>query len=251
MAEGEKLRLDDLLVQKGLAESKAKAQALIMAGKVFCGTQRLDKAGKKVEAELDVRVESPPKYVSRGGEKLEGILAAAPEVKVQGALCLDVGASTGGFTDCLLQHGAAEVVAVDVGHNQMHPKIKNDPRVKSFEGINAREMKKEGLPYVQYDIVVMDLAFISQRKVLENVWNFVKIGGVLVSLIKPQFEVTKLEADKCQGVVKDDAVRERAVNEVREFAKEKLPGLTEEKIIPSPIDGSEGNKEFLVVWRRA
>jgi 23S rRNA (cytidine1920-2'-O)/16S rRNA (cytidine1409-2'-O)-methyltransferase len=325
MSENKKLRLDDLIVQKKLAESKTQAQALIMAGKVFCGTQRLDKAGKKVEADLDVRVEAPPRFVSRGGEKLEAALIACPQIIVSGAVCLDVGASTGGFTDCLLQRGAREVVAIDVGHGQMHTKIKNDPRVKSFEGINARQMtleeisglrpatrqcrglKSHGYPPPPagaslrdegsgaaapqnnspshsfsrgaaikgeaskipfegagvgskgdkgggqnecFDLVVMDLAFISQKKVLENVWRFVKPGGFFVSLIKPQFEVTKQEADKCQGVVKDEAVRARVVAEVRAFAKEKLAGCVEEKFLDSPIEGGEGNKEYLVAWRK-
>lgn len=246
-----KLRLDDLLLEKGLADSKTQAQALIMAGKVFCGTQRLDKSGKKVDVDLDVRVEAPPRFVSRGGEKLEGILTATPSVRVLGASCLDVGASTGGFTDCLLQHGARQVVCVDVGHGQLHEKLRRDPRVKSFEGINAREMSAEILPRALFDIVVMDLAFISQRKVLENVWRFVDAGGVLLSLIKPQFEVSKQEADRCQGVIKDDMVRMRVVKEVRAFAKEKLPGLTEENFITSPIEGTEGNREFLVCWRKS
>lgn len=247
---GKKIRLDDLLVQKGLAESKAQAQALIMAGKVFSLTQRMDKSGKKIEADRVLRVEAPPRFVSRGGEKLEAMLEEAATLRVKGALCLDVGASTGGFTDCLLQRGAAEVVAIDVGHGQLHPKIKNDARVRSFEGINARNMKPDNLPYAEYEIVVMDLAFISQRKALENVWQFVKPGGVLISLIKPQFEITKQEADKCQGVVKDEAIRERAVEEVRGFAKEKLPGCAEEHFMQSPLEGAEGNKEYLVCWRK-
>ncbi len=245
-----KLRLDDILVARGLVESKGRAQALIMAGKVFSGTQRLDKPGKKVDSQIQLVVESPPRFVSRGGEKLEGILSALTGFSVKDLLCLDLGASTGGFTDCLLQHGAREVVAIDVGHGQLHPKVKNDPRVRSFEGINARDMRPEDLPYAQYDLAVMDLAFISQRKVLRNVWDFIRPGGALISLIKPQFEISKQEADKCQGVVKDESVRARAVGEVRLFAKETLAGCHEEKFMDSPIEGAEGNKEYLVMWRK-
>jgi 23S rRNA (cytidine1920-2'-O)/16S rRNA (cytidine1409-2'-O)-methyltransferase len=246
----EKLRLDDLMVRRMLAESKGKAQALIMAGKVWQGEVRLDKPGKKVADDIPLRVEAPPRFVSRGGEKLLAGLEAFPQVVVQGALCLDVGASTGGFTDCLLQHGAREVVAIDVGHAQMHPKVKNDLRVKNYEGINARSVSAEDLPHPCYDIIVMDLAFISQRKVLENVWKLLRIGGYFISLIKPQFEVSKQEADRAAGVIKDPTIHARVVAEVSEFATSQLEGCRQEGVIPSPILGSEGNTEFLALWHR-
>jgi 23S rRNA (cytidine1920-2'-O)/16S rRNA (cytidine1409-2'-O)-methyltransferase len=243
------MRLDDLLVNRKLADSKNQAQALIMAGKVWSGTQRMDKPGKKVAEDIELRVEAPPKYVSRGGEKLEAAISAA-KINIQERLCLDVGASTGGFTDCLLQYGAREVVAIDVGHGQMHSKIKNDPRVKAFEGINARTMSPDDIPYASYDIVVMDLAFISQKKVLENIWGFVKPDGYFISLIKPQFEVSKQEADKCQGVIKDEAIRARVIAEIRAFAAEKLINSSELAFLNSPITGSEGNVEYLIIWQR-
>jgi 23S rRNA (cytidine1920-2'-O)/16S rRNA (cytidine1409-2'-O)-methyltransferase len=247
-----KQRLDDLIFSRGLAESKNQAQAIIMEGKVSTrGGARLDKPGKKYDDDIEIFVEAPPRFVGRAGEKLEGFLQKYPEIEVAGKLGLDVGACTGGFTDCLLQRGAREVVAIDVGRAQLHNKLARDPRVISIEQINARSMVSTDLPYPLYDIIVMDISFISQKKVIGNVWNFLAQGGVFVSLIKPQFEITKAEADHCQGVIKDPALRERVIAEIREAAAELLPGMTEIGFAPSTIAGTEGNQEYLICWRKS
>ena len=164
-----KLRLDELLVARGLAPTRAQAKALIMSGRVLRGTERLDKPGKEFPPDLDVTVEQPPRFVSRGGEKLAGALARFA-LDLTGAHVLDVGASTGGFTDCALQAGAADVVCIDVGRAQLHPKLLADSRVTNFEKINARHLTARDLPRSEFDAVVMDLSFISLRSVLPAVW---------------------------------------------------------------------------------
>jgi 23S rRNA (cytidine1920-2'-O)/16S rRNA (cytidine1409-2'-O)-methyltransferase len=240
-----KLRLDEILVARGLAPSRSQARLLIMEGKVKSGTQVLDKAGHTFQDDIPLSLEAPPRFVSRGGEKLEGFFTAFP-MDVKGLNVLDVGASTGGFTDCVLQRGAAHVTCVDVGRAQLHDKILRDVRVRNFEGINARYLDTSILPLPCYDLVVMDLSFISLTSVLTAVWNAVKNGGKLICLIKPQFEVGKKEADKYHGVIRDDALRSEVVERVRAFARENLPGSSEIGLITSPIQGAEGNVEFLL-----
>lgn len=243
-----RLRLDELVLQRGLAASRTQAQALIRAGKIRNGTVILDKPGSSVRADLELELEKPPRFVSRGGEKLEAFLSAFPR-DLNGTRGLDVGASTGGFTDALLQRGVAHVTCTDVGRGQLHDKLRRDPRVANFEKLHARALPETVLPHATYDIVVMDLSFISLTKVLEFVWPRVAGEGWLVALVKPQFEATKAEADKGAGVIRDPAVHERVCAEVRAFA-ERLPGAEWLGGCDSPLLGGDGNREFLMGWRR-
>jgi 23S rRNA (cytidine1920-2'-O)/16S rRNA (cytidine1409-2'-O)-methyltransferase len=245
-----KRRLDELLVARGLAESRTQAKALIMAGRVLSGTERLDKPGKEFPEEAELSVQQPPRFVSRGGEKL----AAALEhfaIDLKGAHVLDLGASTGGFTDCSLQAGAASVVCVDVGRAQLHAKLRADPRVTNIEKVNARSLVPADLPRPQFDAVVMDLSFISLKSVLPAAWALLRKGGTLVALVKPQFEAGKAEADKGRGVIRDEKVREATLASVREFAAKQLPGAGVVGSIVSPIEGADGNREFLLCLQRS
>jgi 23S rRNA (cytidine1920-2'-O)/16S rRNA (cytidine1409-2'-O)-methyltransferase len=241
-----KLRLDELLVTRGLAASRAQAKALIMAGHVLHGTERLDKPGRVFPADHELTVEQPPRFVSRGGEKLAAALAHFA-LDLKGANVLDVGASTGGFTDCVLQAGAADVVCVDVGRAQLHAKLRADPRVTNLEKLNARHLATTDLPRTVFDAVVMDLSFISLKSVLPAVWPFLRPGGALVALVKPQFEAGKAEADKGRGVIRDPAVQQAVLEGVRDFALAELPGCRLTGSIDSPITGADGNREFLLV----
>ncbi len=241
-----KIRLDELLVIRGLAASRAQAKALIMSGQVRNGTERLDKPGREFPADFTPTVDQPPRFVSRGGEKL----AAAVEhfaLDLRGAHVLDVGASTGGFTDCALQNGASDVVCVDVGRAQLHAKLRGDARVTNLEKINARHLSAADLPRAEFDAVVMDLSFISLKSVLPAVWPLLRVGGVLVALVKPQFEAGKAEADKGRGVIRDPAVQQAALDGVRDFAQAELPHCRVRGHIDSPITGADGNREFLLV----
>lgn len=240
-----KQRLDELLVFRGLSPSRAQAKALIMSGRVRHGTERLDKPGKEYPADLDLSIDQPPRFVSRGGEKLTAYLEQFP-LDLSGAHVLDVGASTGGFTDCALQAGAASATCVDVGHGQLHEKLRRDPRVTNLEKVNARHLAPGDLPRPDYDLVVMDLSFISLKNVLPAVWPFLRPGGVLVALVKPQFEAGKAEVDKGQGIIRDDAVRLRVLGEVRDFALRGLPGAALRGERECPVHGADGNREFLL-----
>jgi 23S rRNA (cytidine1920-2'-O)/16S rRNA (cytidine1409-2'-O)-methyltransferase len=245
-----KRRLDEILVARGLAESRTQAKALIMSGRAFLGTERLDKPGREFDEDGAFTVVQPPRFVGRGGEKL----AAAVQryaIDLKGANVLDVGASTGGFTDCALQAGAASVVCVDVGRAQLHARLIADPRVTNIEKLNARNLKASDLPRSEFDAVVMDLSFISLKSVLPAVWPFLRSGGALIALVKPQFEAGKAEADKGRGVIRDAAVREAALAAVRDFALERLPGATLGGTMDSPLEGADGNREFLLYLRRA
>lgn len=244
-----KIRLDELLVVRGLAASRAQAKALVMSGRVRRGTERLDKPGKEFPEDLEVTVDQPPRFVSRGGEKLSAALEQLA-LDLRGAHVLDVGASTGGFTDCALQAGAADVVCIDVGRAQLHAKLRGDPRVTNREQINARHLAARDLPRTDFDAVVMDLSFISLTSVLPAVWPHLRGGGVLVALVKPQFEAGKAEADKGRGVIRDPAVQQAAIQRVRGFALAELPGATLVGTIDSPITGADGNREFLLGLRK-
>jgi 23S rRNA (cytidine1920-2'-O)/16S rRNA (cytidine1409-2'-O)-methyltransferase len=244
-----KPRLDELLVARGLAPTRAQAKALIMSGRVRHGTERLDKPGKEYPADFAIEVDQPPRFVSRGGEKLAAYLDKFP-VDLNGAHVLDVGASTGGFTDCALQAGAVSATCVDVGHGQLHEKLRRDPRVTNLEKINARALTAGDLPRAAYDTVVMDLSFISLKSVLPAVWPFLRPGGVLIALVKPQFEAGKAEVDKGRGVIADDAVRTRVLADVRDFALRELPGSTLHGEMECPVHGADGNREFLVGLRK-
>lgn len=240
-----KIRLDELVLQRGFAASRTEAKALIMTGKVRQGDRRLDKPGVKVGVDIELYVEPGKRFVSRGGEKLEGFVK---EFKVAFAdqRVLDVGASTGGFTDCALQMGAASVTCVDVGKGQLHAKLRDDPRIENMEKVNARHLQSGDLPHDSYDRIVMDLSFISLTAVLPAIWPFLKAEGILIALVKPQFEVGKEVADKFRGVIKDEREREKALAKVESFALERLEGATRMGLSTSSIKGTDGNVEFLL-----
>jgi 23S rRNA (cytidine1920-2'-O)/16S rRNA (cytidine1409-2'-O)-methyltransferase len=235
-----KERLDVLLVQRGLCPSREKAQRVIMAGGVFSGGTRLDKASQQLPADTPLEVREADRYVGRGGHKLEAALMHFA-IDPSGRVCLDVGASTGGFTDCLLQHGAARVYALDVGHGQLDWKIRNDPRVVVMEHHNARHLQPGDLPE-KADLVVADVSFISLTLVLPPAAGVLTDGGVIVALIKPQFELSRAEVGR-GGVVRDEALRDKAVEKIRGFAAG--AGWTWGGVVASPLAGANGNREFL------
>src|SRR5512138_2920773 len=242
MAGARKQRIDVLLVERGLAESRTKAQALVMAGAVVVGEARVDKPGALVDPAAPIRLKedaAPQRYVSRGALKLEGALAAFP-VDPRGKVCADLGASTGGFTDVLLQRGAAKVYAVDVGYGQLHARIRGDPRVVVRERENARALTAERLGE-RVDLVTGDLSFISLRLVLPAVKAILRPGGEALLLVKPQFEVGK------GGVVRDDAKRRAALEAVKASARGLGFEVTGEA--ESPIEGPAGNREWLLALR--
>ena len=209
-------RLDEILVERGLCESRSQAKGFILAGKVRLGTERLTKPGKEYPVDVSIELEAPPRFVGRGGEKLEAFIEQF-SILFENKIVLDVGASTGGFTDCSLQHGARKVVCIDVGRAQLHTKLIGDSRVVNIERLNARYLKASDLPESVYDRIVMDLSFISLQKVLPAVWPFLENDGLLIALVKPQFESTKAEADRFRGVIKDEKIRMRVVTEIRNF----------------------------------
>jgi len=237
-----RLRLDKLVVERGLAASREKAQALILAGQIQVNGQPATKAGAAVQP--DARVElvgEPPRYVSRGGVKLEGGLADLG-VDPAGKVCLDIGASTGGFTDCLLQHGAARVYAVDVGKGQLDWKLRQDKRVVVREGLNARYLKPEDLGEA-VDLVTIDVAFISVEKILPAAAACARPGAVFLILVKPQFELGRGQVGK-GGIVRDPALHQQAVEKVRRAVA--ALGLEEIDVRESRLPGAEGNREFFL-----
>jgi 23S rRNA (cytidine1920-2'-O)/16S rRNA (cytidine1409-2'-O)-methyltransferase len=240
-----KMRMDELLVHQGLCDSRSMAKALILAAKVYVGTERVDKTSRTFPIDTEVIVKQPPKYVSRGGDKLVGFLKNFPFV-IEGKIGLDVGASTGGFTDCLLQKGATHVTCVDVGRAQIHNKIAQDPRIVNFEKTNARELDDVELPHKKYPIIVMDLSFISLKKVLIPVWNRLENNGRLIALVKPQFEAEKSEVDSGKGIIKDQLIHKRILDDIQNFILSNLPQSKIIGLIPSPIKGTDGNQEYLV-----
>ena len=241
-----KERLDVLLVDLGLAPTRARAQALVLAGQVVVDDQRVDKPGTRVSTEAEVRLKGEPMpYVSRGGLKLAAALEHF-QLDVRGAVCADIGASTGGFTDCLLQAGAAKVYALDVGRGQLHARLRSDPRVVLREGVNARHLGPSELPE-KVSVLVLDVSFISLTQVLPATVQFLVSGGVTVALVKPQFEAGRGQVGK-GGVVRDDAVRAEAVARVRECVQQL--GLLPVGTLDSPVHGPAGNREILLVARR-
>ncbi|MBR3926533.1 MAG: TlyA family RNA methyltransferase [Akkermansia sp.] len=240
-----KQRLDVLVVSLGLCDSREQAQRLIIAGEVLVKDQLITKPGTKVDESLPITVKNKPKYVSRGGLKLEGALKAFP-VKAEGKICLDIGSSTGGFTDCLLQNGAIRVHAVDVGTNQLVWKLRNDPRVIVKEQFNARYMTPADLGE-KVQLIVSDVSFISLTKILPAAYDCLEEGGDLLVLIKPQFELQPEDIGP-GGIVRDSALHQRAVDKIHDFVVNELHrewmGVAD-----SPITGMEGNKEFLA-WLR-
>ena len=241
-------RIDKLLVERGLAPSRTRAQALVMAGVVLVGEQRVLKPSEMFAADAPLRVkgsEDPAaRYVGRGGLKIEAALKEF-SLDVAGLHCLDVGASTGGFTDCLLQRGAARVYAVDVGSGQIDAKLRGDPRVILREEVNARFLSSEHVPE-PVSLAAVDVSFISARLVLPPVVRRVAPGGAVVVLVKPQFEAGRAEVPR-GGVVKSETTRRRVVEEVAEAARRL--GLELLGSIPSPIRGASGNQEYLLAFR--
>jgi 23S rRNA (cytidine1920-2'-O)/16S rRNA (cytidine1409-2'-O)-methyltransferase len=250
-------RLDTALVERGLCESREKAKRAVMAGSVRVNQQIARKPSDPVKATDVIELTAGEKYVSRGGLKLEHALAHF-SIDVGGVIAIDLGASTGGFTDCLLQAGAARVYAVDVGHGQLAWKLRQDPRVVVMERTNARSLTPAQFPgdFKEADLVVIDCSFISLRKIIPAAVRLLQPGGQVVALIKPQFEAGKAEADKGAGVIRDPAVHERVVLELETFVSQEThdeskapakPSLRWKGVTPSPILGPAGNKEFLVL----
>jgi len=242
-----KQRLDLLLVERGLFQSREKAQRAIMAGLVRVGDSLADKSGTRVPQDAVITVKQECRYVGRGGLKMEAAIKHFG-VDPTGRVCLDIGASTGGFTDCLLQHGAAKVHAIDVGHSQLDWKIRSDPRVVVREKLNARYLTREDIPD-PIDICVIDVSFISLTLILPAAFPLLVPGGVILMLIKPQFELSKEDVDAGHGVVRDPVAHQRAVDKIEQFVGQ-CAGLSWDGMIDSPILGGEGNREFLACLRR-
>ncbi len=236
-------RIDKLLVEQGFAESRTKAQALVMSGVVLVGERRVEKPSEMIDTGAEIRIKGASvetKYVGRGGLKLEKALHEF-QIDPSDFVCLDVGSSTGGFTDCLLQHGAKSVVAIDVGTNQLVWKLRTDPRVESRENVNARQLKPDDFD-AKFDLIVMDVSFISVTKILPALKHLLAAGAAIVVLIKPQFEVGRADVGK-GGIVKDPALHRSVVVAVNEFAAS--IGLENVGLTDSPILGTDGNREFL------
>lgn len=238
-------RVDMLLVERGLCESREQAKRLVLAGEVRSGERVLDKPGMKIAHDTPLEVLEKPRYVGRGGLKLEGALSGFG-IDPTGWSCMDVGASTGGFTDCLLQHGASRVHALDVGTNQLVWKLRTDERVIVREKFNARHMVEADIGE-KVRLAVMDLSFISLTKVLPAVFGVLEEGGEVVCLIKPQFELRREDVGK-GGIVRDEALHQQAVDKIRRFVVDDC-GHQWLGAIPSPITGTDGNREFLA-WLR-
>jgi len=238
-----KQRLDNLMLERGLVLSLEKARALIMAGQVVVGDHTVDKAGQPVTIDADIRLKGDQlPYVSRGGLKLRKALDEFC-IDVTGLVAVDIGSSTGGFTDCLLQAGAARVFAVDVGYGQLAWKLQQDPRVISMEKTNIRYVTPDQLD-TEPVLAVIDASFIALAKVLPATVALLKPGGIIIALIKPQFEVGKGEVGK-GGIVRDPAAHDKVIEDVRQTALEM--GLTVSGLCESPITGADGNREFLIV----
>ena len=237
-----RIRIDRLLAERGLADSREKAQAIIFSGQVLVNGQKQVKAGALVPADAEIRivgVQLP--YVSRGGQKLEAALKEF-NISVEGMTAIDVGASTGGFSDCLLQHGTKKVYAVDVGYGQLAWKLRQDPRVVVIERVNIRHIDPS-LIAESVDIAVIDVSFISLRKVVPAIARFLRQQAEVIALIKPQFEVGREQVGK-GGIVRDAVARDAAVEEVKNMFHDE--GFTVKGVIPSPITGQDGNVEYLI-----
>lgn len=241
-----KERIDKLLVERGLVESRERARSFIMAGRVIVEGQRVDKPGTKVRVDAPLEfLGKGPSYVSRGGVKLEGALRSF-NLDPRGMVVMDVGASTGGFTDCILQKGAKKVYAVDVGYGQLAWKLQKDPRVVNLERKNIRYLRREEIPE-EMDLILVDTSFISVEKFLPNLVRFLKKEGRILCLIKPQFEVGKGEVGK-GGVVRDPNLHQKVIQRISNYCQG--IGLAVLGIIESPLLGPKGNKEFFIYLRR-
>jgi len=244
------IRIDQALVDRGLVDSREKAKRHILAGQVFLNGHRAAKASDKVKDGDNLEVKTPDRYVSRGGHKLEKALSAF-RLDPSGIRAIDLGASTGGFTDCLLQHGASSVCAVDVGQNQLAWKLRDDDRVDVREKTNARHLDASDFPtpFDPFDWAVIDCSFISLRLILPAAERLTRPGGLTVALIKPQFEAGKEEVDKGAGVIRDPEIHDRVISELRDFVSVQT-SFNWNGLVESPILGPAGNKEFLVLLEK-
>lgn len=248
MKTGSRERADVLLVGRGLVETRAKAQSMILAGEVFSGTARIEKPGQLVDAAAPLQVVPRRRYVSRGGEKLDGALTAFGDAlgTIDEVVAVDVGASTGGFTDCLLQRGVAKVYAVDVGYGQLDARLQSDPRVVVRDRTNARELAAADFPE-PIDLVVMDASFIGVDKLIPAIAAILRPGGRLVALVKPQFEVGRAAAKKARGVIRDEAQRDEAIGRAREAIAALFEIVAESD---SVLKGPKGNLERFVLAKK-
>jgi 23S rRNA (cytidine1920-2'-O)/16S rRNA (cytidine1409-2'-O)-methyltransferase len=240
-----KSRVDNILVARGLFESREQAQRAIMAGEVRVGDRAISKSSELVQPDATISIAKRPLYASRGALKLKGALDFF-DVNVNGKIALDIGASTGGFTDCLLQRGAAKVYAVDVGHGQLAWKIRNDPRVIVLEKLNARFLSREHIPEL-VDVCVIDVSFISLTLILPNAFELVTPNGMILALIKPQFELRRGEVGR-GGIVRDPELHKKAQQKIIKFiegAGHRVIG-----IVPSTITGTDGNQEFFICLQK-
>lgn len=241
-------RLDQALVERGLFESREKAKRAVMAGVVSVNGQLARKGSDNIKPADEITVKQADKYVSRGGLKLEPALEHFG-IDPSGQVAVDLGASTGGFTDCLLQKGARQVFAVDVGHGQLAWKLRQDERVIVMEKTNARDLTPESFPqpFTPFPLAVIDCSFISLRKILPPAVALMSTGGKLIALVKPQFEAGKAEADKGKGVITDPAIHRRVLQELQDFVTDELPGARWTGTTESPLKGPAGNKEFFAL----
>jgi 23S rRNA (cytidine1920-2'-O)/16S rRNA (cytidine1409-2'-O)-methyltransferase len=237
-------RLDQALVERALCDSRERAKRLILAGQIRVNGHPAKKASDNIKPADEITVDAPEKFVSRGGHKLEHALEYF-QLKVEKLVAIDLGASTGGFTDCLLQRGAEKIFAVDVGQGQLAWKLRSDKRVVVMEKTNARFLKPENFP-APADLLVVDCSFISLKKILPSAAPLLKADGKIVALIKPQFEAGKAEADKGRGVITDSAIHDRVLAELQEFVSAQA-GLCWRGVVESPLLGPAGNKEFLAL----
>ena len=240
-----KMRIDQALVDRGFFESREQAQRAIMAGEVRAGDRVFAKAAEKIDSDDEVSVSGPPQFVGRGAKKLSGALDHL-KIEVQNKVALDIGASTGGFTDCLLQRGAAKIFAVDVGHGQLAWKLRNDPRVVVIEKLNARFLSREHVPE-EVDLCVIDVSFISLTLILPRAFELVTENGVILALIKPQFELQRRDVGR-GGIVREPALHEKAQQKIVKFAE--AANLSVTGLVRSPITGTDGNQEFFICIRK-
>lgn len=246
----EKIRADALLVARGLAATRAQAQALIMAGKVTTSARPIEKPGALLPAAAEIAVASGPRFVSRGGDKLDHALHvfASHGLDVKGLVCLDVGASTGGFTDCLLQRGAARVIAVDVGYGQLADKLRKDPRVDVRERVNARDLQAADFP-LPVDLVTVDASFIGISKLIDAIARVLRPEGALVALVKPQFEAGREAASRGLGVIREEPIRQAAIAAARSSIEG--AGFSVVASVDSAVHGPKGNIERFLYARAA
>lgn len=247
---GPMMRADQRLVEQGLAPSRSQARQWILEGRILGPDhQAIQRPAQLVPPQAVLSRTGPPPFVGRGGQKLEAFLCEYP-LALEGRYALDVGASTGGFTECLLRRGIAGVVCLDVGHGQLHPSLASDPRVTNLEGINARFLQPNDLPRQSFDLIVVDLSFISLQCVLPTVWGLLAEEGRLITLVKPQFEVGPEASRAAGGVIRDPDLHQQVLDTIRAFAADHLKGSQWLGQMPSPILGGSGNREFLMAWQR-